>query len=98
MVLDHLGALGVVCRSHETTTGVGAWLLDEKRRIKAQLPGRLERRQVSALDQRSNRMVSIPIVLDGAHVPFRLEAVLKEPAAEPDPRITGTSKSPAAQS
>jgi dihydrofolate synthase / folylpolyglutamate synthase len=57
---------------------VGAWLLDAKTRVAAHLPGRMERFDIEVGARR------VPVVLDGAHVPFNLEAVLSDLAGTPD--------------
>ncbi len=76
-VLDQLGKL----RVRATAVGdaaVGAWLLDAKTRAAARLPGRMERFDVEVGARR------LPVVLDGAHVPFNLEAVLTDLARAPE--------------
>ena len=75
--LDQLGALGVRAPAVGDAT-VGAWLLDAGTRAAARLPGRMERFDIEAGVQR------LPVVLDGAHVPFNLEAVLSDLARTPD--------------
>jgi dihydrofolate synthase / folylpolyglutamate synthase len=69
-VLDSLAAtephLGVSGRP------IGGWLLDKAVRASAHLPGRMERRDHGG----------IPVVLDGAHVPSSLAAVIDELAAD----------------
>ncbi len=74
-VLDALGAKGVTARSGEP---LGAALLDPETRARAHLVGRMERLILSA-DPRP-----LPVVLDGAHVPFNLAAVLSDLAREPE--------------
>jgi dihydrofolate synthase / folylpolyglutamate synthase len=76
-VLDQLGKWGV----RAVTAGdaaIGAWLLDAKTRAGARLPGRMERFDLRVGARR------LPVVLDGAHVPFNLEAVLRDLSLEPD--------------
>jgi dihydrofolate synthase / folylpolyglutamate synthase len=76
-VLDQLGKL----RVRATAVGdaaVGAWLLDAKTRAAARLPGRMERFDIEVGARR------LPVVLDGAHVPFNLEAVLGDLARAPE--------------
>jgi dihydrofolate synthase/folylpolyglutamate synthase len=76
--LDQLGKLGV----RAATAGeaaIGSWLLDTKTRTAARLPGRMERVDIKIGPRR------LPVVLDGAHVPFNLEAVLRDLSLEPDP-------------
>jgi len=62
-VLDELGRRGV--RASDARPA-GAWLLDRETRRAARLPGRLELRDHGG----------VPVLLDGAHVPSSLEAVL----------------------
>ena len=66
--LDELGRPGVRARS----TAAGAWLLDAETRAAARLPGRMERFDIEI------ESTSLPVVLDGAHVPFNLKAVLSD--------------------
>ncbi len=77
-VLDQLGEKGVSARSGEP---VRAALIDAKTRAAARLPGRMERHDV---DIGSSRL---PVVLDGAHVPFNIAAVLRD--LERAPNLTG---------
>jgi dihydrofolate synthase / folylpolyglutamate synthase len=74
-VLGELRRKGVSGRSGEP---VGAALLDAETRAVARLPGRMERFD---LDIGAGR---VPVVLDGAHVPFNLEAVLRGLALRPE--------------
>jgi dihydrofolate synthase / folylpolyglutamate synthase len=75
--LDQLGELGV---SAPLLGGspVGAWLIDADTRAAARLPGRMERFDIDAGSQR------VLVVLDGAHVPFNIAAVLRDLALTPD--------------
>ena len=73
--LDQLGQKGVRSLAGET---IGAGLLDARTRSAARLIGRMERHN---LHIGSSRM---PIVFDGAHVPFNLAAVLADLSREPD--------------
>ena len=75
VVLDRLGQSGVRTRSGEP---IGASLLDARTRAAARLIGRMERRDVEAGGSR------VPLVFDGAHVPFNLAAVLADLARAPD--------------
>jgi dihydrofolate synthase / folylpolyglutamate synthase len=75
--LDRLGILGVRARAIGEAA-VGAWLLDVETRAAARLPGRMERFDVA------DGLRRLPVVLDGAHVPFNLEAVLGDLALLPD--------------
>jgi dihydrofolate synthase / folylpolyglutamate synthase len=74
-VLGELRRKGVVGASGAP---VGAALLDAEARAAARLPGRMERFD---LDVGSGR---VPVVLDGAHVPFNIAAVLSDLARSPD--------------
>ena len=74
-VLDRLGSLGVRSRSGEA---VGSDLLDAEARAAARLVGRMER---ADMDLGASRL---PVVFDGAHVPFNLAAVLRDLARSPD--------------
>jgi dihydrofolate synthase/folylpolyglutamate synthase len=79
-LLDELGRRGLVARDRgarsarsvrrakDSATRIGAWLLDESARAAARLPGRLER----VFDR------GVPVVLDGAHVPSSVSAVLAD--------------------
>jgi dihydrofolate synthase / folylpolyglutamate synthase len=75
--LDQLGALGVRAPA-VGGAAIGAWLLGASTRLAARLPGRMERFDIEAGPRR------LPVVLDGAHVPFNLEAVLGDLATAPD--------------
>jgi dihydrofolate synthase / folylpolyglutamate synthase len=75
--LDQLGALGVRAPA-VGGAAMGAWLLDASTRLAARLPGRMERFDIEVGPRR------LPVVLDGAHVPFNLEAVLGDLATAPD--------------
>jgi len=73
-VLDEIGRRGVVLRRPGLPPGpVAGWLLDGPTRDAARLPGRMERFDLP-----------VPVILDGAHVPFNLEAVLADLEAMPD--------------
>lgn len=75
LVLDHMGELGEHAR--ETGRPVGAWLLDQTVMNNARLPGRMER--MSFRPQAAGPAVQpLPIIMDGAHVPFNIEAVLRD--------------------
>ena len=74
--LDELGRKGVRARCHWRP--VGAWLLDAETRAAARLPGRMERFDIEV------GSTSLPVVLDGAHVPFNLAAVMRDLARAPD--------------
>jgi dihydrofolate synthase / folylpolyglutamate synthase len=74
-VLGELRRKGVSGRSGEP---VGATLLDGETRAAARLPGRMERFDVEVGPGR------LPVVLDGAHVPFNIGAVLRDLALDLD--------------
>jgi dihydrofolate synthase / folylpolyglutamate synthase len=76
--LDQLGLKSVRARSAAAGEAVGAWLLDAETRAAARLPGRMERFDIDIGSRR------LPVVLDGAHVPFNLRAVLRDLALSPD--------------
>ena len=57
---------------------VGAALLDGDTRLAARLPGRMERFDVEVGSRR------LPVVMDGAHVPFNIGAVLRDLALTTD--------------
>jgi dihydrofolate synthase / folylpolyglutamate synthase len=76
-VLDQLGKSGVRAPA-VGDAAVGAWLIDAKTRAAARLPGRMERFDVETASDR------LAVVLDGAHVPFNLEAVLGDLARAPE--------------
>src|SRR3984957_7418914 len=74
-VLGELRRKGVSGRGGEP---VGATLLDRDTRAAARLPGRMEHFDVEPGARR------LPVVLDGAHVPFNIGAVLRDLALSPD--------------
>jgi dihydrofolate synthase/folylpolyglutamate synthase len=74
-VLDALGRKGVTTRSGEP---LGASLLDAEVCARARLVGRMERFTLEDGPR------PLPVVLDGAHVPFNIAAVLSDLAQEPD--------------
>ena len=74
-VLGELRRKGVSGRSGEP---VGAALLDGDTRLAARLPGRMERFDVEVGSKR------LPVVMDGAHVPFNIGAVLRDLTLAPD--------------
>ena len=74
-VLGELRRKGVSALSGEP---VGAALLGAETRAAARLPGRMERFDVDIGPSR------VPVVLDGAHVPFNIGAVLRDLALTPD--------------
>jgi dihydrofolate synthase/folylpolyglutamate synthase len=80
--LDQLGLRSVGARSTAAGEAVGAWLLDAETRAAARLPGRMERFDVDVGSE--SLAARLPVVLDGAHVPFNLRAVLRDLALTPD--------------
>jgi dihydrofolate synthase / folylpolyglutamate synthase len=74
-VLDQLGREGVVGQSGGR---VGADLIDSETRAAARLVGRMERVDAAMGSSR------VPVVFDGAHVPFNIAAVLRDLARVPD--------------
>ena len=74
-VLGELRRKGVSARFGEP---VGAALLDADTRAAARLPGRMERFDVEIGPRR------LPVVMDGAHVPFNIGAVLRDLALAAD--------------
>ncbi len=74
-VLDGLGEKGVRAR---TGAPIRAALIDAETRAAARLPGRMERRDIDVGPSR------LPVVFDGAHVPFNIAAVLRDLARGPD--------------
>src|ERR1700722_6056503 len=74
-ILGELRRKGVSGRSGAP---VGAALLDADTRAAARLPGRMERFDVEIGPRR------LPVVMDGAHVPFNIGAVLRDLALAPD--------------
>ena len=74
-VLGELRRKGVSGRSGEP---VGATLLDAGTRAAARLPGRMERFDIEIGARR------LPVVMDGAHVPFNIGAVLRDLALASD--------------
>ena len=74
-VLDALGGKGVTARAGAL---VGAALLDAKTRARARLVGRMERFTLEG------GVRPLQLVLDGAHVPFNIAAVLRDLARAPE--------------
>jgi dihydrofolate synthase / folylpolyglutamate synthase len=74
-VLGELRRKGVNGRSGEP---VGAALLDADTRAAARLPGRMERFDVEIGPRR------LPVIMDGAHVPFNIGAVFRDLAVNAD--------------
>jgi dihydrofolate synthase/folylpolyglutamate synthase len=85
LVLDHLGEIGVQSvLGNVTPRPVGAWLLDQTVRSRARLPGRMERLNVESICETGQPPQSIPVILDGAHVPFNLDAVMRDLRSGPE--------------
>lgn len=85
LVLDELGRQGESATAvAQAGKPIGTWLLDETVTERARLPGRMERFNVklSANSRAAQRLV--PVVMDGAHVPFNIEAVLRDIARSSD--------------
>jgi dihydrofolate synthase / folylpolyglutamate synthase len=80
-VLDEIGRRSVTAQDPQfSKRQIGGWLLDEATQLKACLPGRMEDFELPASGDVTgprNRK-SIPVILDGAHVPFNLAAVLRD--------------------
>jgi dihydrofolate synthase/folylpolyglutamate synthase len=74
-VLGELRRKGVSGRSGEP---ISATLLDDATRAAARLPGRMERFDVEIAPGR------LPVIMDGAHVPFNIGAVLRDLALTTD--------------
>ena len=87
LALDYLGGRGVNARPDQgVETSVGAWLLDGATRIRARLPGRLERREIYGFGDAPDASRAMPVVFDGAHIPFNLAAVIRDLNRQPDLR------------
>lgn len=83
MVLDEIGRRGATTPDSKfSKRPVGGWLIDEATRLRACLPGRMEYFElpVAAIptDDRDCKSALTPVILDGAHVPFNLLAVLND--------------------
>ena len=77
LAFDHLGRQGESVREgSEKAQLIGAWLLEQAVIDKARLPGRMERFDVSLPPSKGRQ--SLPVIMDGAHVPFNIEAVLRD--------------------
>jgi dihydrofolate synthase/folylpolyglutamate synthase len=75
LVLEHVGSLETNCAQGSSgNVPPGAWLLDEGTRARARLPGRMERFDIDV----ARTFRSVPIILDGAHIPFNLDRVLRD--------------------
>ncbi|MFK0163209.1 bifunctional folylpolyglutamate synthase/dihydrofolate synthase [Rhizobium sp. NPDC090279] len=79
LVFDHLGRRGETVRDASARRQpIGAWLLEPAVVEKARLPGRMERFDFTLPPALRNGRQTLPIVMDGAHVPFNIEAVLRD--------------------
>ncbi|MEA2733489.1 MAG: dihydrofolate synthase / folylpolyglutamate synthase [Acetobacteraceae bacterium] len=78
LALNCLGQRGVSSRPKGERIGVGSWLLDEATCDRAQLPGRLERINVVSAQESGADAYCVPTILDGAHIPFNLAAVMQD--------------------
>ncbi|ASS54066.1 bifunctional folylpolyglutamate synthase/dihydrofolate synthase [Rhizobium leguminosarum] len=80
-VLDVLGKMGVMTKGASAMAApLGEQLLDPSTIATARLPGRLEKIAVNITSHGDNAKVNV--VLDGAHVPFNLAAVLSDLSQE----------------
>lgn len=75
LVFDHLGRQGERAREG---SAIGAWLLEPAVVEKARLPGRMERFEFILPATLRKERQTVPLVMDGAHVPFNIEAVLRD--------------------
>jgi len=79
LVFDHLGRQGESAREgSEKGTPIGAWLLEQAVVDKARLPGRMERFDFAIPPGSAEGRQTLPVIMDGAHVPFNIEAVLRD--------------------
>jgi dihydrofolate synthase/folylpolyglutamate synthase len=80
-VLDEIGRRSVTAQDPQfSKRRIGGWLLDEATQLRANLPGGMEGFELPEsgdINGPPNRK-SIPVILDGAHVPFNLAAVLRD--------------------
>jgi dihydrofolate synthase / folylpolyglutamate synthase len=79
--LDEIGRRSVSAQDQQfAKRAIGGWLLDEATQWRARLPGRMEGFELpvssSITDFRGSKR--LPVILDGAHVPFNLAAVLRD--------------------
>ena len=80
-VLDEVGRRSVTAqRPQFSKRPIGGWLLDEATQLRAGLPGRMEGFELPVLGDITGprNCTSIPVILDGALVPFSLAAVLHD--------------------
>ncbi|MBB3452899.1 dihydrofolate synthase/folylpolyglutamate synthase [Rhizobium sp. BK313] len=79
IVLDYLGQHGERVREGgKVGIPIGAWLLDQAVKDSARLPGRMERLAFKLPGAPNTAPRVVPVVMDGAHVPFNIEAVLRD--------------------
>ncbi|MFT4000665.1 MAG: Mur ligase family protein [Rhizobium sp.] len=84
LVFDHLGRQGErVHPGSEAGQPIGAWLLEPAVVAKARLPGRMERFDFALPPALRNGRQAVPMLMDGAHVPFNIEAVLRDITRSP---------------
>ena len=80
-VLDEIGRRSVSAQDPQFSgRPIGGWLLDEATQLRACLPGRMEGFELPVSGGITGFRDSkrIPVILDGAHVPFNLAAVLRD--------------------
>jgi dihydrofolate synthase/folylpolyglutamate synthase len=80
-VLDEVGRRSVSAQDPQfSQRPIGGWLLDEETQWRACLPGRMEGFELPVSGGITGLRDSkrIPVILDGAHVPFNLAAVLRD--------------------
>jgi dihydrofolate synthase/folylpolyglutamate synthase len=80
-VLDEIGRRSFTAEDPQfSKRPIGGWLLDEATQLRAGLPGRMEGFELPVLGDITGprNCTSIPVILDGAHVPFSLAAVLHD--------------------
>ncbi len=78
LVFDHLGRKGEgVQQGDAKGRSIGAWLLEPAVIASAHLPGRMERFDFVLPPALRHGRQTLPMVMDGAHVPFNIEAVLR---------------------
>jgi dihydrofolate synthase/folylpolyglutamate synthase len=86
LALTCLGKQGMMCTSRSEAPGVsvGSWLLDAALVAGTKLPGRMERLDAVPSKGWQSARGTIPIILDGAHVPFNVAAVFRDLRRHPD--------------
>ena len=84
LVFDHLGRQGEgVQEEGAKARPIGAWLLEPAVIARAHLPGRMERFDFVLPPALRHGRQTLPLVMDGAHVPFNIEAVLRDITRSP---------------